>query len=53
MDEIDIDLDELLDMEDDSMRRSWLLKTLAPLSDLPSNLIDKFMDDVLEQSKLL
>lgn len=29
LDEIDIDLDELLDMEDDSTRRHWLQVSLA------------------------
>jgi hypothetical protein len=53
LDEIDIDLDQLLDMDDEPTRRHWLRKTLEPLSDLPNESIEKFIDDVLEQSKLL
>lgn len=53
LDEIDIDLDQLLDMDDDATRRRWLKKTLEPFDDVPGEHIDRFIGEVLEQSKLL
>lgn len=53
LDDIDIDMDQLLDMEDDATRKHWLKKTLKQLGDIPTDSINRFIDEVLEQSKLL
>jgi len=50
--DIEIDLDELLDMEDDAVRKKFL-KNLLASSKSSKELINKFVDDLMEKTKTL
>lgn len=50
--DIEIDLDEVLDMEDDTVRKQFLRDLLVG-SNSPRDLINKFVDDLLEKAKTL
>jgi len=50
--DIEIDLDELLDMEDDASRKKFL-KNLLASSKSSKELINKFVDDLMEKTKTL
>jgi len=50
--EIDIDLDEILDMDDEIQRKIFLRKVLSDSSS-SKEIINKFVDDLLERAKTL
>ncbi|XP_023329248.1 protein phosphatase 1 regulatory subunit 14B isoform X2 [Eurytemora carolleeae] len=50
--DIEIDLDEVLDMEDDKIRKTYLQELLTD-STRPIDLVNKFVDDLLEKTKTL
>lgn len=50
--DIEIDLDEVLDMEDDTVRKQFLRDLLIG-SNSSRDLINKFVDDLLERAKTL
>ncbi|XP_015792489.1 protein phosphatase 1 regulatory subunit 14B [Tetranychus urticae] len=50
--DVEIDLDELLDVEGDDLRREWLKARLNGAKK-PMVVIEKFIDEVLEKAKTL
>jgi len=50
--DVEIDLDEVLDMEDDTVRKTYL-KDLLSGSKSTKELINKFVDELLEKAKTL
>jgi len=50
--ELDIDLDEILDMDDEIQRKIFLMKVLSD-SNCSKEIVNKFVDDLLERAKTL
>jgi len=50
--DVDLDLDELLDLEDDNERRSFLQELLVNTKS-PPEAVNKFVSDLLSRTKVL
>jgi len=50
--DVDLDLDELLDLEDDGERRTFLQELLVDAKS-PPEAVNKFIDDLLHRTKVL
>ncbi|XP_033210856.1 protein phosphatase 1 regulatory subunit 14B [Belonocnema kinseyi] len=50
--EVDVDIDEILDMDNDDVRRSFLQELLADAKKPPHD-VKKFINDLLEKAKTL
>jgi len=50
--DVDLDLDELLDLDDDAERRTFLQELIVDAK-MPPDAVTKFIDDLLQRTKVL